>query len=385
MKNTKFSVAIVYNRKKQLTKQGTALIQIVVTLNGKRKYFTTNIYVAPDQWNERQKKIKNHPNAAARNNEIYSKIIEIENFISNQITKGQPPTLLQVENYVKQSETTDFIEWVTSESNKSNVTLKTKRGYFALLKHLREYQSGKPLLFEDVTLFFVNSFYNYLIQSVEVTTAGAYFKALKKFVRLAVNYDFIDYHKNPFNQFKIKSIEKKRDYLTDTELKQFEAVEVTTENEIIVKDMFLFSCYTGLRFIDIHTLTESDLLTHGKETYIYKKQVKTDINVNIPISSIANGKALELLKKHKTENGFFNNLSYTVVRKTLATIVKRLGINKYVTFHTARHTNATYLLNNGVSITSVQKLLGHRKIQTTMIYAETLATTIKKEIEAVKW
>ena len=386
MKSTKFSVATVYNRKKQLNKQGQALIQIVVTINGKRKFFSTNIYVSPDQWNERQKKIKNHPNAAARNNEIYSKVIEIENFISNLITKGQNPTLQQVENYLKQEQTADFIQWAKSEADKiTDVARSTRVMYKTLIKHLTEYQRGKPLLFEDVTFKYVSGFYQYLNGKVEVNTSASYMKKLKKFVRLAINYDLIDYHKNPFNQLKIKMIDKKRNYLTDEELRRFENVETKTETERIAKDMFLFSCLTGLRFVDVHSLTDEDIITSNGETIIYKIQDKTDIIVNIPISSIAGGKPIELLQRHKTAKGYFNRMGYDTVSREIKTLAARAGITKNISYHTARHTNATYLLNSGVSITSVQKLLGHKKIATTMIYAETLAATIKKEVEAVKW
>jgi integrase len=386
MKNVKFSVATVYNRKKQLTKQGTALIQIVVTLNGKRKYFSTNVYVTPDQWNERQRKIKNHPNAAARNNEIYNKIIDLENFISSRINKGETPTLQQVENFVKQEKTADFISWLEVEAeNINDVSKSTKNHYRTLIKHLKIYQNGKPLFFEDVTFKYVTDFYKYLSQRVEVNTSASYMKKFKKFVTLAIHYDLIDYHKDPFKQFKIKTIDKKRDYLTAEELKRFEAVEVETKNAQIAKDMFLFSCYTGLRFVDVHTLTESDIITSKGETYIYKVQDKTDVTVNIPISSIADGKPIELLRKHKTGKGYFNGMRYAAVCAEIKKIAAKAGITKRVTYHTARHTNATYMLNSGVSITSVQKLLGHKSVKTTMIYAETLAATIKKEVESVKW
>ncbi len=274
----------------------------------------------------------------------------------------------QVENFVKQEKTADFISWLEVEAeNINDVSKSTKNHYRTLIKHLKIYQNGKPLFFEDVTFKYVTDFYKYLSQRVEVNTSASYMKKFKKFVTLAIHYDLIDYHKNPFKQFKIKTIDKKRDYLTAEELKRFEAVEVETNNAQIAKDMFLFSCYTGLRFVDVHTLTESDIITSKGETYIYKVQDKTDVTVNIPISSIADGKPIELLRKHKTGKCYFNGMRYAAVCAEIKKIAAKAGITKRGTYHTARHTNATYMLNSGVSITSVQKLLGHKSVKTTMI------------------
>lgn len=386
MKNTRFSVALVYNRKKQLTKNGTALIQIVVTINGQRKYFTTNIYVAPDQWNERQKKIKNHPNAASRNNEIYNKVIEIENFISNLITKGEQPTLLQVENFINEEKTTDFIDFVKKETAKSGYLSKSRISqYKTFAKHLTEYQHGRKLYFDDINYKWVLDFNNFLLAKLDNNTVAAYLRILRKFTMLAINYDLIDYHKNPFKQFKIKVIEKKRDFLTIEEFRKFEKAPADSEQEQFTKDIFIFSCYTGLRYVDIKGLETSDIITSNGETTIYKVQEKTDIVVNIPISSIAGGEALKLLNRYQHGNRYFDLIGLHTIDQYLKKLAAKAGINKNLSFHTARHTNATILLNSGVSITSVQKLLGHKNIKTTMIYAETLAETIKKEVKNIKW
>lgn len=125
----------------------------------------------------------------------------------------------------------------------------------------------------------------------------------------------------------------------------------------------------------------------GKE-WLIKTMEKTNENVRIPIYEIFNGKPVEILAKYKNFGSIFcfKHLTNQHVNRQLKSIASLAGIeNKTITFHTARHTTATYLLYKGVSITTVQKILGHKKLATTQIYAHIMDLTIEKELTAVSW
>lgn len=204
----------------------------------------------------------------------------------------------------------------------------------------------------------------------------------KKLINLAVKLEWMQ--NNPFNQFQLKYHKYDRAYLSERELELLEETEFKSERLQRIKDCFVFSCYTGLSYVDVRELTVDNIVKGIDNNYwIYTKREKTDERVKIPLLP----KAMDIIEKYKVfhkedfEDGLLPISSNQNTNKYLKEITTLCGIHKNVTFHVARHTFATtVMLSNGVPIETVSKLLGHTKLTTTPIYARVIDTKISSDI-----
>jgi integrase len=220
-------------------------------------------------------------------------------------------------------------------------------------------------------------------------TIWKYFKNMKTYVNLAINKDLMNVQQYPFRKFKVKQGESKKVFFTPEEIDLMQDLVLTGENlkYQYIKDLFMYSVYTGLRFSDVLSMQKRELVTIGGNTWLIKKMEKTEETVRLPIYTIFKGKPLEIINKHNRFNSVFcfEQITNQYANRTLKILAALAGISKTVTFHTARHTTATYLLYKGVSLTTVQKILGHKKIATTQIYGHIMDNTIEKELIAVNF
>lgn len=147
-------------------------------------------------------------------------------------------------------------------------------------------------------------------------------------------------------------------------------------------DAFLFCCYAGLRYSDFIRLRPDNLIRVRDEIWLAYKSEKTGVEVHLPLYLLFEGKALTILKEHQDDlANFFQLKDNSNVNKVLRNIARQAGLTKNISFHTARHTNATLLIYSGVNITTVQKLLGHKSVKTTQIYASIMDQTIIHDLE----
>lgn len=234
----------------------------------------------------------------------------------------------------------------------------------------------KDVLLSDIDYDFIVKYDNWMQNSnIKHNTRVGRLRQLKALMNEAIKRELIT--KNPFNNFKIPAMINKKGYITEEQLKEIENLTNLNKYQTIIKDGFLFGCYTGLRISDILTL-ESKHIVNG---WIHKKMIKTGFDVHIPINKIFEGKAEKIITKYDKIENLVNNLGKNnEINKTLKDIFKLVGVSNNFTFHTSRHTFATILLNKGVAITSVQKMLGHTKVSTTQIYAEVSQDTIEKDL-----
>ena len=398
MNKTRYTA--VFNRKKQLNKQGKALIQIECYLNGRNKYFSTNIYIEPKDWNNKTRTIKtDYPNAIKLNKQITETLRNLENFELDKINNGKVFNINMLDDFFKGEAVKTFTDFMALEIPLLESSKGTKNSQLTTLKRLKEFK--KIIYFEDLTFEFLHDFNlfcnkltieykNLPSKKLSQSTISKYFKNIKRFVNLAINKELIDIKKYPFSKFKIKQTKSKKVFLNPNEIELFENLELINENKKyqIVKDLFMFSVYTGLRYSDVFSLQKKDIVSISGKDWLIKTMEKTDENVRIPIYAIFNGKPSEILNKYINFGSIFcfEHLTNQHVNRQLKEICKLAKIeNKNLTFHVARHTTATYLLYKGVSITTVQKILGHKKLSTTQIYGHIMDATIENELNAVNF
>ena len=381
----KISYNLVFNRKKRLNKRGMALVQVEAYLNRKKMYFSTKIYLKPEQWDAKRKMVKNHPNANVLNRMLYENIAAIEQTELGLWQQGKSISLDLLKNSIDKplSNGRSFLTFFKEEIANSSLKESTRQNHLSTLELLQEFK--KEVLFTDLTGELVSSFDNYLqSKGYHLNTIAKHMKHLKRYINVAINKEYMDIQKYAFRKYKIKSIEGSHTHLAPEELHKFENLQLTGRYTRLqkTKDAFLFCCYAGLRYSDFTNLTSANIVEFHQETWIIYKSVKTGMEVRLPLYLLFEGKGIQILQRYKDDlNSFFKLKDNSNINKELNILAGLAKIDKRVSFHTARHTNATLLLYNGANITTVQKLLGHKSVKTTQVYANIMDITVVRDLE----
>lgn len=380
---SKISYRIVYNRKKQFNKEGKALLQVEAYAKGKRVYFSTNIYLSPFQWDDKKKIIKSHAVAESLNYYLKEFITNLEIRELELWKQGYDVSLDMLKNNIIINANNSFLEFVKEEIEKSTLKYSTKNNRKSTFKLLSKFKD--EIRFDEITIQLICAFESYLYKrGYNINTIAKHMKHLRLFVNTAINKGLLETKDYPFRRYKIKTKESKHTFLLPEELQKLEDLERSIDDLNVrhVLDAFLFCCYTGLRYSDFINLSEQNIIMIDNNPWIVFHTIKTGTKIELPLHLLFDGKGLTMLDKYSNDlNTFFSLNSNSKTNKILAYICQLAGIDKHVSFHTARHTNATLLLYKGASITTVQKLLGHRNISTTQIYSEVLNRTIVRDLE----
>ncbi|MHB1108555.1 MAG: site-specific integrase [Lutibacter sp.] len=269
---------------------------------------------------------------------------------------------------------------------------KTSQGYLSLF--LEKELKVSDIYLKDLNYAFVMDFENFLIsyrpidhhRKIGNNTTMKHIQRLRKMINMACLMEWIE--KDPFVKFKPVFDKREREFLSQTELESIENYTTDIERLNLVKDLFIFSCYTGIAYVDVMQLSKDNILMgiDGGQWIITKRQ-KTNTPVKVPILE----KAQQLIDKYKNNiraevsGTLFPMLSNQKLNSYLKEIADVCGIKKNLTFHMARHTFATTItLTNGVPIETVSKLLGHNKIATTQIYAKVIERKVSDDMNALK-
>lgn len=217
-------------------------------------------------------------------------------------------------------------------------------------------------------------------------TVLKHIERLRKMTNLAIRNEWLD--RDPFAKFQARFIRNDREFLTQEELDAIEVKETKILRLQWAKDLFVFSCYTGLAYCDVMSLTPNNIAIGVDGDYwIMTSRKKTNEPVRVPLLP----KALELIEKYKNhpralaKGTVFPVLSNQKLNAYLKEIADLCGIGKNLTFHLARHTFATTVtLTNGVPIETVSKMLGHTSIRTTQVYAKVIERKVSEEMRVLK-
>lgn len=380
----KIRYRLVYNRKKHLNKQGTALVQVEASLNQRKIYFKTNLYIKPEHWDKRTSQVIGHPQANDLNSMLFEFVLHLQGIELALWKRGVPATLSLLKDAMKKNRPINITfpifakEYVQHSDRRES----TKENLFTTITVLQEFRPG--LDFKDITYTFLKDFEVYLREKGNgINTVAKHLRQLRTLVNEAINQGYIHADAYPFRKFKIKQEKGSHEFLTPDELKKLENLEVHDLKLRHVLDAFLFCCYVGLRFSDFCQLTPSNFIRVNGKRWLHFKSIKTGIELRLPLHLLFEGKALAILDRNCITE-FASLGSNSEVNKALSVITSMARIKKHVTYHTARHTCATLLIHQGVPITTVQKLLGHTSVKTTEIYSEILSSTILRDLKAIK-
>ena len=380
----KIKYRLVYNRKKKLNKQGTALVQVEASLNQRKVYFKTNVYLHPEHWDKRTSQIIVHPQADDLNSMLFEFVLYLQGIELALWKRGVPATLSLLKDAMKKNRPVNVTfpvfakEYVTHSDRRES----TKENLYTTITVLQEFRPG--LDFKDITYTFLKDFEAYLREKGNgVNTVAKHLRQLRTLVNEAINQGYIHADAYPFRKYKIKQEKGRHEFLTPDELRKLENLEINDRKLRHVLDAFLFCCYVGLRFSDFCQLTPANFIKVNGKRWLHFKSIKTGIELRLPLHLLFEGKALAILDRYDITE-FANLGSNSETNKVLAVITGMARIKKHVTYHTARHTCATLLIHQGVPITTVQKLLGHTSVKTTEIYSEILSSTILRDLKAIK-
>ena len=379
----KASYKIVYNRKRKLNKEGKALLQLQVCLQRKQRFFSIGIYLVPKQWDESKRQIKNHPNQIRFNKQIRDLISGLEDF---EIKVGEEKKnfgFTHVENYLSGDVDMEFIEFCKNEleldTSKKYSTYRAIKSKLNILETFGVLQS-----FNDIDYTNIDKLDNWLRRKgLSDATVFKYHSTLKQFINIAIRKDIFAVQNNPYLKFKPKLPKTaKRRFLGKAQIKRLREKEFTTTRLAEIRDVFLFSIYTGLAYADIATLRAKDMYTDDKgDRWIWREREKTANEYKVPLLP----QAVEILNRYDLGKRLLPVKTNQKTNEYLKEIATLCEIEENLTFHMARHTFATTItLSNNVPIETVSKMLGHSDLKTTQIYAKVVDEKMKSDMDALR-
>lgn len=274
----------------------------------------------------------------------------------------------------------------------------TARHYKTCLAHVKRFMKkvlkAEDIYLDELSYSFITRFELFLRKYKPVdhqkplgnNTIMKHIQRARKVVSLAVKLEWIE--KDPFAKYQCKFVPTTRKYLSNEELARFEALEVLGDRLQYVKDLFVFSCYSGLVYIDTMNLTSKNIVIGiDGNKWIYTDRQKSKKSVRIPLLP----KAEEMIDKYKKDPSsiyagtLFPKISNQRLNSYLKELAQLAGIESKLTFHVARHTFATTIaLMNGLPIETLSKILGHSKITTTQMYAKVLNQKVSEDMGNLK-
>jgi len=384
-------------------KNGQASIYARVTVDGKRATISLKQKVNPEDWDIHKNRIKG-TNQQARiiNNYLDEAHSTLFNCYQSLKSSNKPITAQGIKSrYLGNDEQNHSVMDIINYHNEDMVgKLKwgTQKNYFTTQNYiasflLKSYKTTDILL-NELDYNFILKFEKFLNSYVPQdhhkkmgnNTVMKHIERFRKLIHLATKLGWID--KDPFISFSSRFIKNDREFLSLEELREIENKEFTTSRLQLVKDLFIFSCYTSLSYIDVVQLTQ-DNISKGidGELWIYYRREKTSKPIRIPLLP----KALEIIEKYKDnqkcliQGTLFPKITNQKLNSYLKEIADVCGITKNLTFHIARHTFATTVtLSNGMPIETVSKLLGHSKISTTQIYAKVIERKVSDDMNKLR-
>lgn len=383
-----------YLRSNYENKEGKSPVMLRVFLGGEMaNWGSTKVFVRKDLWSNSTSRLKGRTaealNANATLDSISTALHEIYLLHSKDdyLSLDKIKALYHGEN--KEFSTflpilDKYIDEIAAQVGKTRSTDCLQK-YSVLRKHFSKFLIHKygrmDIGLMEFNIGVVKDFELFLLSEANcsVNTATKKLKTLKTIVLYAQAHNYMTI--NPFQGYKYQNTPVDRGFLTDEEILQIADKDLGIERLELIRDIFIFSCFTGLAYIDVANLRPENIVTMDDKQWIMTKRQKTKVETNVLLLDIP--KSIIAKYNHKTyrDGKLFPVLSNQKTNSYLKEIADICGIKKNLTFHLARHTFATMSLNKGVPMESVSKMLGHTNIKTTQIYARITNKKIEHDME----
>ncbi len=387
-------------RNSQKRKDGTCAVYARCTMEGTRIELSTGIFVADENWDPDGQMVRGRTEKIRTLNSRLDKFVSKIYDASNQLeaTKENFSLLDLKDKLFPNRSKTSFLN--IFDKVIQSIENKLEHGYaYGTLKHYRttrkrlgefiqKYYGRKDIALESINYDFLNSFDSFLKlkYGASSNTVWGYHRHLKKVLNDAIAMGLIQ--RNPYASYKVKRVEGNRDFLTMKELKKIEQKRFSAQRLELVKDLFVFACYTGLSYSDIYKLSYQHIqIGNDGENWIIIDRSKNKSRCRIPLLPSAK-KIIQKYSNHPvscqrgTVLPIHSNQKMNVYLKEIADVC---GISKNLSMHVARHTFATSVtLSNGVPIETVSKMLGHSSLKTTQIYARIVDDKISDDMKKLR-
>ena len=374
-----FRYKIVFNHSGRLDRQGDGLVSIEVRGDGRRTYFSTGVRVKPYQWDTRSSEVVNHPLADEYREYLLNTKYALEKIELCLRNRGQDVSLARLRQAYRYNVKPDATvrEFTSSVVDGSDRSPQTKNAYRTMVTALEEFQ--KDLKVSDVSHDMIERWRASMKQQgLSDNTVKGRLKQLHCITQEAIKRDLIS--SDPFKWITIGNMTPKKEYLSMADIRRIERIRLTGREER-VRDLFLLSCYSGLRYSDLTTL-EDATISGG---ILRKRMVKTKLDVFIPVGTLFWGKGMEIIERYQP----ITRLSRCVkcnstANRMIKDIAKRAGVTMEVHFHLARKSFSSLLFQMGIPMQDISVMLGHSKLETTQkFYVFGKETTVEKNIKKV--
>ena len=362
----------VFDRKKQASETTTGLLQIEARLKGTNKsvYISTGIKLYKSQFSDKNGfTCVKHDKSGKINYDARSIYNRVEAFALSDKCKS----LEEVKNYDSvESYTYSVAEFIRERM--VNQTGSTAEHHKVFLKRLEEFGSFRT--FDDLNYINIVDFDNFLKKTINSQpTIYKRHSVFKYYISMAIKAGLCKH--NPYDDFKIiRGKSKEPTFLTENEMKVIEEWVPTSDKLTKIRDIFIFQAYTGLAYVDVLRFEKSNIEVQNGKEIIRSSRKKT----NEAFISLLLPKAKAVLEKYDYKLPVVSNQKYNDYLKLVGA---GAGITKTITSHVARHTYGTYLINNGISILTVSKALGHSNTRMSEHYAKLLAKTVIDEMSTL--
>ena len=385
---------VFYLRSNYVNKEGNTSVMLRIYLNNERLSLgSTGISVKSAQWDKEKERIKGRTTEALNTNLQLDNIASGLQSIFRRIEMSDVVSLERIKSeFLGKKEEINTLMQLFEKHNGDvakqvgvSVGKATLQKYNVCKRHfsefLEEQYKRSDLKLTELTYVVIREFDLYLRTEVgqNPNTATKTMKTFKTITLLGQKMGVLLHDPFMNHRFHIEPVN--RGFLTDEEILLIANKDLGISRLELVRDIFIFSCFTGLAYIDVSNLTPDHIVTLGDKQWIMTQRQKTSVETNvllldIPKAIIAkyggktyrNGKLFPMLTNQKT-NSYLKEIAYIC------------GIKKNLTFHLARHTFATMSLSKGVPMESVSKMLGHTNIRTTQIYARITNKKIEHDME----
>ena len=384
---------LFFIKRNALLKSGLSPIMGRITIGGERAHFSTRLALPPEAWDPLRHRAQGSVPEMVRINDALDTMTQgLERCYGelHRTTLRVTPHAVRDRYFGTAARREGLLQLLARHNAAFSRQVGVDRSqstlykYQSLLRHLERFvvrYCGVPdIALEAVNGDFLTDFHRYLLLEVRHrrNTIWVYLTALKHLLRWArrMGVEIGD----PFVDYPVRSETVRRGFLTEGELIRLMSLTELEPSLQLVRDLFLFSCFTGLSFVDLKGLTRKNLVQLGEHWWIDTARHKTGTEVSVRLMEVA----LAILERYAPADSaapLFPLPSNSWCNRCLARLARMCGIEKRVTFHMARHTFATTLaLSHGMPIETISRLLGHTSIRTTQIYATVTRTQLDREM-----